>query len=703
MPMISTKYNSSHTPQSYWNQLIEQVLQKILSYLFFAVASLTFVLFFLNNPFSFYISLTGLVAICIAYVILHKGYTTIAANLFSTCILGISIYTVAQGYAYHDITMLLFPITLLSSSILLSKKMYYVLSGITIISLVWIGVDRYVPVAEATNMNDVDLADIVIVNTLIVISIMIIRYLTDSLVAASIKSQQNAQNYKEIFNAVADAIFVHDANTGAILDINDTTLNMFEIPEDKRSQLDLKDYCNTTAPYSLDNAMECIQLAREKGSLLFKWHAKKYTGESFWAEIHMKLCTIDGQKRILAAVRDIDEKIKAEDIQKQTEKLVSIGQLAGGIAHDFNNQLTGIIGFAQLLQKQCTEETQLENIALILNSAYRSANLTSKLLDFARKGKSENDFVNINTITQETVYLLERSIHKQIHIAVQYAPQDFFVQGDSTQLQNCILNICLNARDSITKSGTISIAVYNQSIHSTTIRLPIFNQTIVPGEYVVIQIQDDGSGIPEQDFQKIFDPFYTTKKIGEGTGMGLPAVFGAIQDHHGYITIESKTKQSNTSISSQAKESGSTFTMYLPIAKVAAPLQTQINEPVMVSPKTILMVDDEESIIKLGNKILHKAGHTIHSFVHPSQALQYFKQHHKTIDICILDMLMPEINGKELLEQIRTVHPNMPIIICSGYGIQHIKKELQTHQMPVLLSKPFTYESMLQAIAKALS
>ena len=395
------------------------------------------------------------------------------------------------------------------------------------------------------------------------------------------------------------------------------------------------------------------------------------------------------QKNIDERCRAENEKLELEKRLRHTEKMQAIGELAGGIAHDFNNQLTVIRGFADVLVYQLDNESDMYDSAKRISKATeRSADLISQLLAFARKGKFISDAVDIHQIIGEAVAFLEHSIDKRIQIQQHLTASPHIVLGDASQLENAILNIAINARDAMPKGGKIILYTEVVSLDHKHYLYKEFE--IDPGPYVLISISDTGIGIDEETKKRIFEPFYTTKKEGSGTGMGLAAVYGTVRNHGGAIITKSKMGH------------GTTFRVYLPLMNDPVKSENKGESTHWIKGKgSILMVDDEEEILGMTSGILKNLGYTVTTCANGEEAVNYYRESASDVDVVILDIIMPKLNGTDTFRELCKINPNIKVIICSGYSINGEVQALIDKGAVFFVPKPFEIPKLSKILADA--
>ncbi len=390
-------------------------------------------------------------------------------------------------------------------------------------------------------------------------------------------------------------------------------------------------------------------------------------------------CKIEAENRCL------DEQLR------QSQKLEAIGTLAGGIAHDMNNVLAGIMGLATLLREETNPaDLRFQDIEKILDASRRGSSLTQNLLNFARKGETRRTGISLNRIVHQVEGLLERTILKKIVINTNLDDSLTRVEGDPGQLTHALVNLCLNAIDAMDEEGELTMSTSAVTFGKGELsRAP--NRR--PGQYAVLEVRDTGRGIDEQNLEKVFDPFFTTKAPGQGTGLGLSMVRNTVRNHNGSIFIES------------APHVGTSVKVYLPAFESKAPRQVTTYEfetTVQSGSGTILLVDDEEIIRITGQRLLEKLGYSVIIAENGQVALDIFKQWNREIDLVILDMAMPVLDGAECLPRLKRINPRVRVLISSGFANKKTTEKLFGNQEIDFLAKPFEIGHLSEAVARAI-
>lgn len=392
------------------------------------------------------------------------------------------------------------------------------------------------------------------------------------------------------------------------------------------------------------------------------------------------------------AVIRIDNVTKEYEFEQQIShrsKMDAIGQLAGGVAHDFNNMLSGILGAAQLIQRK-TEKEQ-PNLAqmsdLIIQACTRAADLTQKLLAFGRKGKIISTPLHTHSLINDTTDLLSRTVDKKVNIIKELEAENTTIFGDGSGLQNVFMNIGINASHAMPDGGELIIRTKNTWLDKMYCDSSPFD--IEEGEYIQIEFEDSGCGIPSENIKKIFDPFFTTREHSKGAGLGLAAAYGAIRDHSGIITVESQPGK------------GTTFFILLPCSNSEA--QADIYKAEIASGSgNILLVDDEEVIrITCGN-MLEDMGYTVFSAENGKEAVDLIKEGEQQFDAVIMDMIMPVMDGQEAIKTIRSFDTDMKIIVSSGFVKNAENNQLESFNLSGFLHKPYKISELSQLLKTTL-
>ncbi len=388
-------------------------------------------------------------------------------------------------------------------------------------------------------------------------------------------------------------------------------------------------------------------------------------------------------------IDDITEYIEMEQQLAHSRKMDAIGQLAGGIAHDFNNMLGGIVGSADMLKRRTSNEKDRQMTDVILKAALRASDLTSKLLAFGRKGKAVSSPVDMIKVIDDTVELLERSMDKKIEINVSLNARNSQVIGDDSLLQNALLNIGINSGHAMPDGGKLNFHTCNVKLDSIYCNNSRFN--IIPGNYLEIEIRDTGCGISPENIDRIFEPFFTTRSQGEGTGLGLAAVYGTIQEHHGAITVYSEVDE------------GTVFHIYLPLAEAENQDYNLHSDKPVAGTGVILVVDDEELIGITAKAMLEELNYDVILASDGLEAIEIYEKHSKDISAVILDMIMPKMNGRETFFKLKKIDPEVKVIITSGFSENKNVGDMIENGVRGFIRKPYLQAELSKLLANVLS
>ncbi len=389
---------------------------------------------------------------------------------------------------------------------------------------------------------------------------------------------------------------------------------------------------------------------------------------------------------------DITEQRAMEKRLKQSEKLEALGQLAGGLAHDFNNQLGGIIGFADLIMDRGIADPFIKEYSgKIIDCAQHVANLTGQLLSFARLGNYFSIPVDMHKIIEDVISMLSHSIDKKINIRKMLNAESSFVTGDPSQLQSAILNIGLNARDAMPDGGDLEFRT--DIIELDEEYCSNHEYEVIPGEFLRISITDSGVGIDKEIRDKIFEPFFTTKEFGKGTGMGLAAVYGTVKSHKGAIYVYSE------------KDKGTVFKLSFPLEKNLAVDKKKVTggHSVEKGDGHIMLIDDEEVICELGKRILGNLGYRVTICRGGPEAVKLYEKNWKDIDLVIIDQVMPEMNGGEVLSRFKEINPDVVAIISSGYSENGFGGTAKSDGAQGFIQKPYRIADMSKMVSDVMA
>lgn len=488
---------------------------------------------------------------------------------------------------------------------------------------------------------------------------------------------------------LSDATYVirEDAS---LLYVNQAACQMLGYTEDELLAMTVLDLNTNITPEGWRAAWEAT-VCNGKQTIVSE-HRRK-DGRMVPVEILANAIQVRGVTYSCTFTRDITERRTLETRMRQAEKMEAIGQLAGGIAHDFNNQLAGIVGYADLLKEELQDRPDLVQIAdAILTAAMRSAGLTRQLLAFARQGKNLSLPVDLHAIIGEVVDMMKRSIDKRITIRSELAAAQAVTIGDPSQLQSAVLNLAINARDAMPDGGTLTFLT--RLVDADSVRLPGASRNLAPGRYVQLSVADTGVGMDAPTQQRMFEPFFTTKDKGKGTGMGLPAVYGTVNNHHGAIHVHS------------AVGKGTVIDLYLPLAEhAAAPTDNDTTDEAETHATIgarVLLVEDEHAVRDMGVRMLERMACSVTTASSGKEAIAIYRERFAEFDVVILDLVMPEMSGKDTFRHLQQINPGIITILASGYTLDGEVQSILDSGARGFIQKPFRTAELGRKLADVL-
>lgn len=504
--------------------------------------------------------------------------------------------------------------------------------------------------------------------------------------------RQSEEKFRALFEYSPEAVFLTTTD-GRIEAANPAACNMFGWSEQEFPKMTRSSVLDKDDP----RLAKGLEERRRTGLVRnLELTAISKDGTHFPVEVDSVIFSQDG-KQSFVIMRDIRRRKQEEQARlelerqlHQAQKIESIGQLAGGVAHDFNNMLGVILGHAEMaLMKADPSSPLISDLEEIGTAANRSADLTRQLLTFARKQVIAPKVLDLNEVVAGTLKMLQRLIGENIQLSWIPAANLWPVKIDPSQLDQILANLCVNARDAIAGIGKISIKTENRTIDkSTTSALPY---DVVPGDYVRLSVSDDGCGMDKQVQAHIFEPFYTTKEVGSGTGLGLATVYGAVKQNHGFLTVYSEPGL------------GAVFNIYLPRTSNAVEAkQEAVEKPILRGTETVLLVEDDEMVLRMVTTMLEESGYTVLSAATTKLAQSFAREHSGPIHLLISDMIMPAMNGRELSIRLQALRPEMKVLFLSGYTAEIITKQGVIKDGAHFLQKPFSLEALTAKVRQVL-
>jgi PAS domain S-box-containing protein len=497
--------------------------------------------------------------------------------------------------------------------------------------------------------------------------------------------------YRSLLDSSADAVVIYDLE-GNVQYVNDSFTRIFGWTLDEvRGQRPQFVPESEKAP-----SMERIERLIKFGEACCGFETKRFTKDGRLLDISLSASRYHDHEGLpagmLVALTDISERKNLEAQLRHSAKMEAIGQLAGGVAHDFNNILTAVIGYASLLQRELGAYTlQGQRLGKIIDSAEKAAELTRQLLAFGRKQMLDMKILSLNNVIAEIYDLLKRLIGEEAQLSVVTDPDAGFVRADEIQVQQILMNLIINARDAINPRGKITIETSSVTLDDTYVAS---HPEAVAGDYVVLEVSDDGAGMTPEVASRIFEPFFTTKEKGVGTGLGLSTVFGIVKQHGGHVSVYSEPGQ------------GATFKVYFPRVSQAEDRTLCPKQPdTDAQPKgaeTILLVEDEDVVRQLAAEALTMLGYRILAAADPEEALRLAEHYPAPIHMILTDVVLPGMDGKTLVGLVTKRRKGIRTLFVSGYTENFIVRRGVLDQDVNFLHKPFSLEALGRKVREVL-
>jgi two-component system, cell cycle sensor histidine kinase and response regulator CckA len=493
--------------------------------------------------------------------------------------------------------------------------------------------------------------------------------------------EQSEERYRLLFEQAPIGIAVARCD-GTLVFGNPLFSSMFGYENDALQGISLSSLHPEPEWKALERLLQCEESTQPL--VIESASCRSQDGRLFRCRIQSVPMRVGSAETRVSFYTDVTEELRLEDEGRRSERLALIGQLAGGVAHDFNNQLAGILGYAEILRHDLVGQPEhVESVEGIISAAGRAGGLTRQLLAFARKIRHEQEVVDVATLVREVAELLRHTLDRRIVLDLDLESHPATVLGDPGQLENALLNLALNARDAMPDGGTLRIRV------ETLAPFPRQSSPEVAHGWIKIEISDTGVGMTEDVRARAFEPFFTTKPIGAGTGMGLSAVWGTVTSHRGRVELSSQPGQ------------GTTVTLFLPrCAKDVTPVVSTADPsgPLLCPSYQVLLVDDEPMIRDVASRMLTRAGARVWVAGDGVEAVERFADHRYQIDLVILDMVMPKMDGHEAFRRIRAIDPDARVLIASGrLDIETMSSLLEEGVLHVL-GKPYRRTELLDAV-----
>ncbi len=517
--------------------------------------------------------------------------------------------------------------------------------------------------------------------------------------------RESEEKYRRIAENITDVVWTTDLNLNPTFISSSIQKLLGETPEEHMRRSMAEKY----PPVYLDKIYQVLaeELEKENDPASDKTRARlievehyKADGSTVW--VSMNISAIRDENGSLVGLqgvtRDVTERKKREQDQEklqaqlhQAQKMESVGRLAGGVAHDFNNKLAIINGYAEMAADMIDPSDPVrETIRDIHTAGQQSAGIVRQLLAFARKQTISPVQLDLNETISSMLKMLQRLIGENINLAWHPGSNLKPVKMDPSQVDQIMANLAVNARDAISDVGKLTIETKNTMVDADYCKS---NPEAIPGRYVMIAVSDDGCGMEKEVKNRLFEPFFTTKEIGKGTGLGLPTIYGTVKQNNGFINVYSEPGK------------GTSFKLYFPSLETeesSAHAAKGTNDQVPAGTETILLVEDEKAILQMSAQMLERLGYTVQSTANPFAAVQLAKAYPETIHLLITDVVMPEMNGRDLSSQLIQVHPGLKTLFMSGYTADVIAHHGVLDQGVQFIQKPFSLRDLAKKVREVI-
>jgi PAS domain S-box-containing protein len=498
---------------------------------------------------------------------------------------------------------------------------------------------------------------------------------------------ESAHRLKTLQEEAVDPLFLFD-RTGRVTDVNAKALRLTGFD---RETLLKRDLVSCVAPERRlqEEAYRRFVRCLDGESAVFETRFVTADGGTVPVEVSAGIIPHLEEATVQAFVRDVSQRKRMEAQLAQAEKMEGIGTLAGGIAHDFNNILGGILGYASLIKGMVPEEDRLYRYTdIIERSATRASELTQQLLGYARGGKYQVSRVRLNDVVQEVVSMLrEGLVARGVVVDTQLDTHLPATEADAGQIHQVLTNLCVNARDAMPGGGRLRVVTESVQV---TPGDPAAPPGLSPGRYVRLTVADTGEGMEPEVQRRMFEPFFTTKAPGEGTGLGLAMVYGIVKNHGGQITVASRPGH------------GTALRVYMPALEGTVQVLARPAPPVAGGKETVLVVDDEVTILELAREILSQKGYGVVLARDGEEAMRLFERYGESIGLVVLDIVMPRMGGRETYQRLKAMDPGLKVIVSSGFSRHGQAQDLLEAGADAFVQKPYRAEDLASVVRRTL-
>jgi PAS domain S-box-containing protein len=505
--------------------------------------------------------------------------------------------------------------------------------------------------------------------------------------------RESEEQYKSLFKNNHSVMLLIDPETADIVDANPAAVSFYGWSYETLTRKKIFDINTLTKEQVFDEMKKAKMEQRNQ----FYFRHRLANGELRDVEVYSGPIKVHGRELLYSIAHDISARKKAEEEKAALEarllhaqKMESIGTLSGGIAHDFNNLLGIILGNVELAMDDVPKWHPAKiNLNEIRTASLRARDVVKQLLSFSRKTDHDQTPVNLLPIVKDALKFLRSSIPTSIEIHENIAKDiDDTIFADSTQINQVMINLCTNAAHAMEHTGGV-ITIDVENIYSDQFSAADYTD-LPPGRYVKLMVSDTGTGIDPEIVDRIFDPYFTTKELGKGTGIGLSVVHGIVKSHSGAISVDSKFGK------------GTTFSILFPLAEEAAVVEPESADNFPTGNESILIVDDEKAMVDIGRKRLERLGYQVEARTNPLEALELFRTDPGQFDLVITDMTMPHITGDKFVKEILTIRPDIPTILCTGFSEKIDEKKAGEIGIRGYIEKPFDKGKLSRLVREVL-
>ncbi|PYS96265.1 MAG: hybrid sensor histidine kinase/response regulator [Acidobacteria bacterium] len=499
--------------------------------------------------------------------------------------------------------------------------------------------------------------------------------------------RESEERYRLLFENNPHPMWVYDLETLRFLAVNEAAVRHYGYSREEFLTMTIKDI---RPPEDVPALLENITRIGEELDKAGVWRHRKKDGGVIDVEITSHTLVFAGRRAEVVLANDVTERKMLEEQLRQSQKMEAVGQLAGGVAHDFNNLLTAITGYSDLAIRRLKAEDPLRHhIEEIKKAGERAAALTRQLLAFSRKQVLQPKVLDLNAVVSEMEKMLRRLIGEDVEFRTALASDLGSIKADPGQIEQVLLNLCVNARDAMPGGGNLTVETSNVYLDE---EYASHHVGVESGAYVMLAVSDTGYGMDEETQSRIFEPFFTTKEMGKGTGLGLSTVYGIVRQSGGNVWVYSEVGR------------GTTFKVYLPRVDegVREYRRSDSPEDAARGTETILLAEDDEMVRRLAREVLEMYGYRVLEAPNGGAALLLCERHAGAIDLLVTDAIMPEMSGRELSERLSHLRPDMKVLFMSGYADTAAVQQGVLDEWANFIQKPFTPDALTRKVREIL-